>query len=262
MKKVICILAISLMFSNFIFSQTYKIVKIFDTNLFKLDNNETVKLYGLYIPSSNDTNEALANLATKILEWEKGVLLDKTFRVEYKKREIKGINEVQLYKSHALSEENINATFLSNGYAALVGDIDETNYQSLNTYQTRAQKQTIGIWKLGVLSPQMTSPNILKSIDQNVKIYEQPFLPLLSVSAVLLVLTWDSFDSASDIQKTIDDFKVLDSDYDSSDLESSKVRKQVLGITCLVASVVTTIFAFKSVEVKTDLNSISVSYRF
>jgi hypothetical protein len=248
--------------NNMICSQSFKIVKIFDTNLFKLDNGETVKLYGLYIPSKSDTNEALANLANQIFEWEEGYLLDKTFRLEYIKREIKGISEVNLFKSYALSEENLGNTFIRNGYASLISGIDKTYYTQLQPYQERAQKEGVGIWKLGVFSFQNTDTGIIADTIQVIKRYEQPYLPLLSVSAVLLALTWDSFASASDIQKSIDSFKSIDSDFDSSELESSKGRKQIIGITCLVAAVITTIFAFKSVEVKTDLNSISMSYRF
>lgn len=72
----------------------------------------------------------------------------------------------------------------------------------------------------------------------------------------------DSFSSASDIQKTIDFQKKLDENFDTSELESSKTRKTIVGVTCFVAGVVTTLFSFKSVEVKTNLQSLSLSYRF
>lgn len=262
MRLFILIMISMLVLNNLIWSQSFKIVKIYNTNLFKLDNNEKVKLYGVYIPSESDTSEVLANLANQIIEWERDNLLDQTFRVEYIKREIQGISEVSLFKSDTLSDENLCITFIRNGYAALLSSDDETFYDQLLPYQERSQKEDVGIWGVGISSIIGIGPQITDDVKPVIKRYERPYLPLLSISAVLLALTWDSYASASDIQKTIDSFKAFDNNYDSSELESSKTRKQILGVTCLVAAVLTTVFAFKTVEIKTDLNSISMSYRF
>ena len=82
------------------------------------------------------------------------------------------------------------------------------------------------------------------------------------MSLASFALAWDSFSSASDIQESIDLFKKFDKNFDTSKLESSKTRKSVVGVTCVVAGFVTAFFSFQSVEVKTNLRSVSLSYRF
>ena len=262
MRTTFLILFFMILLNNLTISQSFKIVEIYNTILFKLDNNEKVKLYGMYIPTKTDTNNALANLANQIFEWEQDYLLDQTFRVEYIKREIQGISEVSLFKTDTLSEENLSITFIRNGYAALLSSADETYYNQLLPYQEEAQKEGVGIWSSNIHSLIGIGPRVTADVKPVINQYGQPYLPLLAISAVFLALTWDSFASASDIQKSIDDFRAIDNNFDSSELESSKTRKQIIGVTCLAAAGLITVFAFKKVEIKTDLNSISMSYRF
>ncbi len=77
-----------LFFFSFTFTigQRYRITKILETNLFELDNNVKVKLYGLFVPALNDTNIILSNLADEILKWETRLLLDRKFDFEFLKK--------------------------------------------------------------------------------------------------------------------------------------------------------------------------------
>ena len=103
--------------------------------------------------------------------------------------------------------------------------------------------------------------NEIRNKSKDIK-YERPYLPLLCLSAASFALAWDSFSSAIDIQKTISALKSISNKVDVSDLESSKTRKTIVAITCLIAGVVTTIFSFKEVEVRANLNSMNISYTF
>ena len=94
------------------------------------------------------------------------------------------------------------------------------------------------------------------------KQYEHPYSAFLFVSAASFILAWDNFSSASDLQKTIDYQKNTLKNNNTSDLEDSKLRKSIVGVACLVTGIVTAVFSFKSVEVRTNFNSLSFNYNF
>jgi len=256
-----------LFFFSFTFTigQRYRITKILETNLFELDNNVKVKLYGLFVPALNDTNIILSNLADEILKWETRLLLDRKFDFEFLKKNDDGTISAIAYISYAFSKSDLASRFLSNGYAILLPDVNKDYYSKLIEEQERAQKNKVGIWKenLNLLQLSRTPIPITDELISTFhKKYEHPYIPLLAISVASFTLALDNFSSASDIQKTIDFQKKFDKNFDSSELESSKTRKSIVGITCLVAGVITTLFSFKSVEVKTNLQSLSLSYRF
>jgi len=262
--KTIIILFIYITFSSsLIFAQSFRIKKIIDTNLFELDNNQKVKFYGLYLPSLQNTNQALVNIAKDIYQWEKDVMLDRKFKFDFiiEKKGGNSLSEVIIYKSYIFSDENIANRLLSMGYAVLINNIEKKYFDRLIEYQKLARKNSMGIWK--------ESNTVLSSIDAPIykflspkKEYEQPYIPLLAISVASFALAWNSFSDASNIQKAIDFQKRLNKNFDSSELESSKSRKSIVGITCLIAGVITTLFSFKSVEVKTNLQTFSLSYQF
>jgi endonuclease YncB( thermonuclease family) len=116
---------------------------------------------------------------------------------------------------------------------------------------------------------------------------ERPYLPLLAVSVASFALAWDYFATASDYQNIIDKTNPQLSDLKSrlshthddvtrtainqsikeaqdviNEAQKTHTRKIILGVSCIAAGIVTTIFAFKEVQVKTDLQSLTLSYRF
>lgn len=74
MKSIILLLVLFL--SCGLYSQKLKVTKILETNLFELENGEKVRLYGLSIPSPNDTVKSSADLSPQVLEWEKKTLVN------------------------------------------------------------------------------------------------------------------------------------------------------------------------------------------
>ena len=246
-------------------AQNFRVTKILSSNLFELDNNQKVTFYGLYIPSEQDTNQSLSELSKDILKWENDFILDRNFKFDFISKNEDGIYSAVIYRSYAFSDENMANRLLSLGYASLLKETEKDYYNQLISYQEHAQKEGVGIWKNNMAILQNIDTSIL-NFDEKIfpfqKKYSKPYLPLLAVSLASFALAWDSFSSASDIQESIDLFKKFDKNFDTSKLESSKTRKSVVGVTCVVAGFVTAFFSFQSVHVKTNLRSVSLSYRF
>ncbi len=78
---------------------------------------------------------------------------------------------------------------------------------------------------------------------------EYPNLKLLPISIIAFGLSYDFFQTASDIG-------------DSPDPNGIKSRKTILGIICLGAGIANAVISFQSVEVKATPNSLTLSYRF
>lgn len=257
--------------------QQYRITKILDTNLFELENNLKVRLYGLYIPSLNDSDNTLtmlsrivlSNFAKDIILWENGFLLNRKLDFEFLNQNDDETTNVIAYISYAFSKANLASKFLSIGFATLLPNINQDFYSELIELQERAQKDNVGIWKVrrslleDYNSPIPITPELAADLNNY---YEQPYIPLLAISAAAFVLAWDSFSSASDMQKIIDNLKSISASakvkVDVPELESTQTRKTIIGITCLFAGVIITWFSLKEVEVHTNLQSLSLRYRF
>ncbi len=87
-----------------------------------------------------------------------------------------------------------------------------------------------------------------------------PNIYLLPMSVVALGLAWDYFQDVSQLNQSIDSYKKSNSD--TSEMESARNRKTVLGITFLAAGVINTVFALKTVEVKATSSSLGLVYHF
>jgi endonuclease YncB( thermonuclease family) len=257
LPKIILLIS-TFFFSSFIYSQSYRITKVLETNLFELDNNKKVKLYGLYIPSRHDTNIVLSKLARTIFQWENVNLLDENISVEILGKSDEGIDLVAMYENYPLFiKENIADEFLSNGWASIMHGINNDYLQKIIKYQEDAQNNKNGIWKEDI--------SVIKNIDTpllNTKemavFTSRPYIPLLGLSIASFALAWDYFSSASDLQKTIDGATMYTN---VSDLKKTQTRKYIVGATCLLAGVVTFIFSFETVEVRTNFQSLSLSYK-
>lgn len=271
--------------SSLIVGQSYNISKIIETNLFELDNGQKVKLYGLYIPTRQDTNVTLSILAEKIFQWENNNLLVGNISVEILGRSEDGIDLVAIYKHYPLFvKKNIANDFLSNGYAALIQNMNKNYQNDLIEYQEEAQKSKLGIWEKSLAIQGNNELPIFNSKVQFEVFKSNPHIPLLGLSIVSFALSWDFFSAASDLQNVIDnknneleelpnnplfrnypDIRKIEEDRIKNvidDSKSEKVRKTVVAVTCLVAGIVTTLYSFKTVVIKTNFQSISLNYRF
>jgi endonuclease YncB( thermonuclease family) len=275
MKKLLLFI---ILISTLTFAQEFKITKIIDNNIFQLENGQLVKLAEVYVPSIKETNDAVSNLAIKINNWAYGLLVGNQFKLSFITND--SLPKIRIYRSLLLIDEDITKIYIQNGYAIFRGDTNSTKYIEYMDDQNTAQKNKKGIWSLKpeIISAMLNGkiiPKKLKTLYEweyksnqpgfTTASYiksEMPYLPLLAVSFASFALAWDYFLQASDIQKTIDVFKTISPKGDYSDLESSKTRKTAVAITCLAAGIITTLFSLKEVRVKTDLQSLTLSYRF
>lgn len=92
------------------------------------------------------------------------------------------------------------------------------------------------------------------------------FWGLVSIGIASGVLAWDYFSQAKDLQSTIDYFNALSTvtktKLNTDDLKNAKTRKIIVGASCAVASLMSLIFAFDSIEIKNDMQSVTISYKF
>lgn len=260
---------LTIFLSAFAFAQDYPpIVKVIDNNIFRLENGQTVQLADVYVPSINDTNEAIKNLANEINNWATNLLLNRNVKIIFTTNDF--IPKARIYKIQMLGyEEDITQTFILKGYAILINK-NTDNYTKILESQKIAQENKRGIWSLKPESlPELSTINesdfsaIQQDLNSNNYVKtEQPYLGLLSLSLASFLLAWDSFATASDIQEQIDFNNKLLPNYDSSNLESTRTRKYILGAAFILAGIYTTLFSLQSVEVQSNFNSLTVSYRF
>ena len=107
---------------------------------------------------------------------------------------------------------------------------------------------------------------------QSEREYEYPNSMWFSFSALAFGLSWDFFSKAGDYQDAIDANNKLstawktafktDLNFDNSKLESAKTRMTVLGILSIGAGIISFSYAIKSVEIKSNGNSLSLAYHF
>jgi len=282
MISKIILLSLVIFMSSSIFAQSYYIAKIIDTNLFETNDGQIVKFYGLYIPSRQDSNQALANIAADIYQWEIDNLLDQNFSAEIYGEANDKIVLVNLFKNYPFFvKENLIVKFLSLGYASLLETANKTFIAEMREYQEEAQNNKLGMWKEDLMIKKNIDIPIFIPKQQIIIQKSRPYLPLLGIGIASLALAWDGFATASDVQSNIDklnnDINLIPKIYSSIELRKQiengikdeienlkkiKSRKVIVGVTCLVAGIITTLYSFKTVEIKTDLQSIKFSYKF
>lgn len=102
----------------------------------------------------------------------------------------------------------------------------------------------------------------VEDVSLNAQSYKKPNFPILLLSLASIIIGYDYLASASEIQESIDNLKNASKTADVSTFESSKHRKEIVGLTCLIGGVISAMITFKDVSIRTNSNSISMSYRF
>jgi endonuclease YncB( thermonuclease family) len=266
--KNLCIL-ITLFIATKNFGQVLTIDKILETNLFQLSNEKLVKLYGLTIPNMADTNAQFLEIAKELLNWENSLLAGRSFYFNFEGKYNDSINLVSAYKERAVENENIAGWLLNLGFAYITPGIKLYDYQKLADIQLGAQNRNSGIWKFLSSKDFLASDDNLernKDILKNNVRSEYPNLIFMAISASALVLAWDSFCLAGDVQDQIDAVNKLNqfshTKTDTSPLEKMQTRKYVVGVACVITAVLTTLFALKPVEIKPSPQGLSLSWNF
>jgi len=238
-----------LLFPIFIFpQQTAKLVKIIDANIFMFSDSSIVKLHGLYIPSIEDEDLMTRELAKKIIKDEEINFLNNTFKIEFMDNDK---TEANLFKEYLASYVNIAEWLLVNGYAYLK---KENKYLSeLFPYQKQAMNNKRGLWTIQEKMLDIEVPKVKKEIS---------LMPLLSVSIAFGVLAYDNFSTSSDLQKQIDNFKSFSNRIDVSGLESMANRRFIVGLSSLVAALITAFLSFNTIEITPDANNVNLRINY
>lgn len=146
-------LLIMIILSATVFSQSHRITKVIETNLFELDSGQKVKFYGIFIPAQKDSNLAMAKIAGNILQWENEYLLNKTFEFYFIKNVNKGISESNIYKIDTSERINMANQLLERGYAIIKPDIDRSYGSQLLGSQKKAEQLGVGMWEYSAVPP-------------------------------------------------------------------------------------------------------------
>lgn len=129
--------------------QEHTITQVLSPGVFMLDDGTAVRLADLAFPSEKDSNSVIAQMGSKVIKWQKQVLLGRAFIVKTDSliAPSDGIKTVRLYKHLTFSDENIAVWFLREGMAAYIGAAGSEDYSKMQRLQRTAYNKQAGIWK-------------------------------------------------------------------------------------------------------------------
>jgi len=129
-------------------AQELKIIEVLDANLFRIADSTLISLANLDAPSINDSDSTRVELAQNIVKYAK--LMFKGYSIRFERSPDKcssgEIIKGHIFRIYPLSENNINAAYLQNGYAVYLPC--DTLY--METYTKNAKMgmdKKKGIWK-------------------------------------------------------------------------------------------------------------------
>lgn len=226
-------------------AQEREVLRALDNNIFKLSNQDTVKLKFLRTVSINRSSGTPSTLAKKIYKWVDAYFTGRTFKVEYTGEQENNIKLVNMYRTYELGDdENVLGQYLSRGYGEYSGED-----KFLKEKELSAKENGLGVWG---------EDSINIGLYPDKKYYEHPYIFLLPLSAFCFGLAWDQFEGASDIQGTIDALNNAGLSSEADELQGSKTRKTIVGIVGILAGITTAVLAFRNVEVKSDYDSVTL----
>ncbi len=110
--------------------------------------------------------------------------------------------------------------------------------------------------------PEIKKPGIKKPLimpEQHMQT-TRPYKNFLFVGLLSAVLAWDNFSDASNIGNMINSYKGLN--LDTTTLETQQTRKSIVGAVAAIIGIVAIGISFEEIEIKTNGNSLSLSYGF
>ena len=239
-----------------LYSQQYeaRIVKIHSTNIFELSTGELVSIYGLNIPTLDDTAIVPLSLIKNIAQFEKDVMLKGTYIVE---RTATGTNEVEkvyLIRNYMFGKEDIARRLLRQGFAKLTKNVQRKDNTEMLHQQELAIADIIGIWAYHTEELTDRQP-YSEMLPQKYRVtpvyYERPLLPLLGLSAAAFFMSYKNFAEAGDGGNKAFTANIFSNTWD-----------QGVGVLWFVGGIATTYIALKRVEVSANTSQVDVKYRF
>lgn len=149
LSKIAAILILIIVLPNLLFSQTVQVIRVLDGNLLQLQNGQIVRLSGIYVPGTIDSNKILSQISGKIKEFSERYFVNRYFNIRYNRSLPDSTRLVYLYHEYAFGDDEDAATvFLKNGFAACIDSSDLAKQYNYAGYEKEAQNSQIGIWSL------------------------------------------------------------------------------------------------------------------
>ncbi len=130
-------------------SDSLKVVKILDTNLFLLNNGHVAKLYNIETYSLNDPDSIKRSFAQNTMElMQKTLFNNNRLSIEKVGETNEGVWLVRAWEVFPLQKELINLRILKLGYAKFVPEIADQDTARFKEAAMKAQKKKRGLWGL------------------------------------------------------------------------------------------------------------------
>ncbi|HEX2960936.1 MAG: hypothetical protein HF309_17710 [Ignavibacteria bacterium] len=149
LNTIAAVLFFIIVLPNLLFSQSVQVTNVLDGNLLQLRNGQIVRLSGVYVPSTIDTNETLSQIAGEIKKFSEMYFVNRYFRIKYNQSLPDSTKLVCLYREYAMGDdEDVATVFLKNGFAACIDSSDPAKQHNYARYEKEAQNSQTGIWSL------------------------------------------------------------------------------------------------------------------
>lgn len=191
MKHSLKLIILFILLTSTIFSQNKKIVKVIDSNLYMLEDSTLIKLAGVDVPSRNQTDEYLKELATDIYFYAYDNFLNRPLEIIYagEDEQYPGTKLVLINKFFLLSKMNYNSYFLERGFGKFIKNTDSINVSIYISAEANAKENFSGIWKysdlnsFGILDRSNSPDGYLTEFVASI---EQPFKYDRNLGRILL----------------------------------------------------------------------------
>ena len=128
--------------TNLLFSEV-KIIKIIDTNKFRLTTNDTIVLADIDCPSLQDTSYKNKYIADEIVKYIEDNIQGRTLIIDFPNNKN---NEAYVFTKYPFSKTNVNLEYIKKGYAKFIENVDSPYYKELHDASVNAQKKGKWIW--------------------------------------------------------------------------------------------------------------------
>jgi endonuclease YncB( thermonuclease family) len=296
--KKLFTLVLSLLFCGVLHSQDVSVKKILDNNLYLLSSGQAIRIRGISIPPITTTSTGFSEICFEAKKYASRILLDGSILIQHLSTDtsLTVFPVARITRVYLNENVDIGVRMLENGYAVVDTTTLLPEFSSkYSISESKARESKEGLWlylpkntnadsiakewrmqadlaDISYLQNKNNPPATLQSEDFNE--YEWRVTPGITLSIVAVLLGWDYLSEASDANDAIDAYDKIIDIYKSlhlsttaieegkQSLESTRNRKTFIGISCLVAGVVNTIFSFERVKVSSINDRLSLSYSF
>ncbi len=158
--------------------QSFRVVKIHDSNLFELEDGRMVKLAGIDSPQLNNPIPLFAETAKEAVSYYKEIMLRRNVIVKsVSMKDSKDYEIVYLWFKYPLEDLDLNQRFLEKGFGKFVNNVDSSKKVVFIEAEKYAADNYNGIWKY-------YKPNISDTLDGDLRTGNTPQLLYLDSTRI------------------------------------------------------------------------------